>query len=135
MMSRVPPFPSLLAVALLATLACAGAAHDPADAAAPAAPAASAAEPPQIMRGTAPQLRIPASTSSRSTVRVQIEVMIDEMGRPDMTTFKATGPGADVNRDALRTWIEGASFRPARLDGRAIPGLFRMGLDASVRRM
>ena len=131
-MSRVPQVPALLAVALLVTLACAGAAHDPADAAAPAAPAV---ESPQIMRGTTPQLRVPASTSSRPTVRVQIEVMVDEMGRPDMKTFKATGPGADVNRDALRSWIEGASFRPARLDGRAIPGLFRMSLDASVRRM
>lgn len=87
------------------------------------------------MRGTAPQLRIPASTSSRPTVRVQIEVMVDEMGRPDMKTFKATGPGADVNRDALRSWIEAASFRPARLAGRDVPGFFRMGLDASVRRM
>lgn len=131
-MSRVPHFPSVLAVALLVTLACAGAAHDPADAAAPAAPAV---ESPQIMRGTTPQLRVPTSTSSRPTVRVQIEVMVDEMGRPDMKTFKATGPGADVNRDALRSWIEGASFLPARLDGRVVPGLFRMSLGASVRRM
>ncbi|HET7187246.1 MAG TPA: hypothetical protein VFI52_03795 [Gemmatimonadaceae bacterium] len=93
------------------------------------------AQPPELLRGTHPELRVPTSTSTRATVRIELEVMVDESGRPDMRTFRAVGPGADINADALRTWIEGAGFRPARLDGRAVPGLFKMRLEASVRRM
>lgn len=116
--------------ALAAAVACASAPKDPAP------PAAQAVvEPPQINRGTSPQLRVPVSYSGRAPVRVEIEVMITADGQPDMRTFRATGLGADVNRDALFTWIEGSSFRPARVEGRAVPGLFRMRLEAAVRRM
>ncbi len=122
-MSRITGRPVLL-VALLLSAACAGAPRDPDSG---TATAASRAEP--------PQLRVPASTSTRATVRVDIEVMVDAAGRPDMKTFKATGLGADLNADALRTWIEAANFRPARLDGSPVPGLFKMRLEAASRRM
>jgi hypothetical protein len=128
----LPQRPVVALVALLASFACASAPQDPA--AAPVADAA-AIDPPQISRGNAPQLRIPASYSGRAPVRVDIQVMVDAEGRPDMRTFKATGLGADINRDALYTWIESSSFRPARVDGRLVPGLFRMRLEAAVRRM
>jgi len=111
--------------------ACAGASKDPAGAPA----TTTTAQPPELLRGARPELRVPTSTSTRATVRIELEVMVDESGRPDMRTFKAVGPGADLNGDALRTWIEGASFRPARLDGHAVPGLFKMRLEAAVRRM
>lgn len=124
--------PAFVLAALLATLACASTPRDPATA--PAADAA-AIDPPQISRGNPPPLRIPASNSGRAPVRVDIEVMVDAGGRPDMRTFKATGLGADINRDALYTWVEGSSFRPARLDGRLVTGLFKMRLEATVRRM
>jgi hypothetical protein len=130
-MPRITPLRFVL-VALLLTTACASAGPDPNDA---ASTSASRAQSPEIVRGAPPQLRVPTSVSSRATVRVDIEVMVDDMGRPDMTTFKATGLGADINADALRTWIEGASFRPARLDGRPIPGLFKTRLQATTRRM
>jgi hypothetical protein len=116
---------------LTASMACASAAKDPASATA----AKVMVEPPQINRGNAPQLRVPVSYSGRAPVRVDIEVMINADGQPDMQTFKATGLGADINRDALFTWIEGSSFRPARVEGRSVPGLFRMRLEAAVRRM
>ena len=89
-----------------------------------------------MMRGSpSPTLRIPASVSTRATVRVEIEVMVDAAGRPDMKSFKATGLGAAQNADALRAWIEGANFRPARLDGSPVPGLFKTRLEARVQRM
>jgi len=40
-----------------------------------------------------------------------------------------------LNYSALRAWIETSSFRPARLDGRPVAGLFKMRMEASVRRM
>jgi hypothetical protein len=119
--------------ALGATVACASASatNDPA----PPAAAQPVVEPPQINRGNSPQLRIPPSYSGRAPVRVEIEVMVDAGGQPDMRTFKATGLGADINHDALFTWIEGSSFRPARIEGRSVPGLFKIRLEAAVRRM
>ena len=120
---------ALLPLSLLC--ACAGASKDPTG----APTATTAVRPPELLRGTRPELRVPTSTSSRATVRIDLEVMVDANGSPDMRTFKAVGPGADMNGDALRTWIEGASFRPARLDGHAVPGLFKMRLEAAVRRM
>lgn len=120
---------ALLPLSLLC--ACAGAPKDPTDAPA----ATTAVRPPELLRGTRPDLRVPTSTSSRATVRIELEVMVDADGSPDMRTFKAVGPGADLNGDALRTWIEGASFRPARLGDHAVPGLFKMRLEASARRM
>ena len=121
-----------IALATLGVIAaCAGAPKDPV----PAVPADAAVEPPQINHGTPPQLRVPVSYSGRAPVRVEIEVMVDATGQPDMRTFKATGLGADINRDALSTWIEGSSFRPARLEGRSVAGLFKMRLEAAVRRM
>jgi hypothetical protein len=92
-------------------------------------------KPPELIRGSPPELRVPTSTSSRATVNIELEVMVDATGRPDMRSFKAVGFGADVNRDALRTWMESASFIPARLGDRAVPGLFKMRLQAVSRRM
>jgi hypothetical protein len=90
-------------------------------------------EPPQMNRGSPmPEIRVPISTSGRATVRVDIEVMVDALGQPDMNTFKAAG--VVDNMDAIRRWIAGASFRPARLDGQAVPGLFKMKLEARARR-
>ena len=85
-----------------------------------------------LSRGTAPELRVPNNTSSRSPVRVTIEVLIDSTGRPDMTTFKVTGFGASENKDALTRWIEQAIFRPAHLGDQPVPGLYRTRLEARV---
>ena len=132
MHSTVRSFVSLVALVLMA--ACASAPRD--QSSTDATPASRTVEPPQMNRGSPPpEIRVPTSTSNRATVRVELEVMVDAMGRPDMTTFKATGQGADINRDALRRWMEAASFRPARLDGRPVPALFKTYFQASVRRM
>jgi hypothetical protein len=95
--------------------------------------------PPQMVSRTPPPaLRIttpPMASSGRPQVRVDIEVMIDADGRPDMSTFKVTGFGASENQDALRRWIEEASFQPARRGDHTLPGLYRSHLEVEVRRM
>jgi hypothetical protein len=86
-------------------------------------------------RGVAPQLQVPITTSgARSPVRVTIEVMIDDTGRPDMSTFKATGIGAAENRTALERWIENSAFRPARHGSVSVPGIYRIMLEARIER-
>ena len=50
-------------------------------------------------------------------MKVSYEVMIDETGRPDMSTFKVTGIGSSENRDGIYRWLEHASYKPARDNG------------------
>jgi hypothetical protein len=119
----------LIALALIGTAECASGGSS--------APAADRVEPPQmISREPAPQLDIPPMpTSGRSPVRVSIEVMIDETGRPVMSTFKISGIGAPENEGALRRWIEQATFRPARHGTTAVPGVFKAALQVQIRRI
>ena len=94
---------SLLPAACAFVAACASAApHPPRD------------EPPEMVsRGASPDLQIPTSAmAARTALEVNIEVLIDENGSPDMSTFKVTGIGAEDNRDALARWIEQARFPP-----------------------
>jgi hypothetical protein len=119
-------------LALLAAVACAStpkAVGDDND------PAQGAVQPPvMITSGVRPELRVPPPTSGRIVVaRMDIQVMVDATGIPDMSTFRATGPGSELNQDALRTWIAASSFRPARRDGLAVPGLFRTILEGRRR--
>jgi hypothetical protein len=58
--------------------------------------------------------------------------MIDSTGRPDMTTFKATGFGAAENRDGLSRWIEQALFQPAYRGSQPVAGLYNTRLEARV---
>jgi hypothetical protein len=75
------------------------------------------------------------SASGRAPVRVTIEVVIDSVGQPDMTTFKVTGFGAGENEEALRQWIQQAAFTPAHRGSEAVAGLFKMKIEAQVRRI
>ena len=88
--------------------------------------------PQMVSRGTPPALRVPVTASGRASVRVTIEVVIDETGLPDMSTFKVTGIGAEDNRDALARWIEQARFRPAQRGGEPVPGIYRTSIRAPV---
>jgi hypothetical protein len=66
-------------------------------------------------------------------MKVNYEVMIDETGRPDMSTFKVTGIGASTNRDGIYRWLERASYKPAREDGHPVAGLLRGRLEARIQ--
>lgn len=99
--------------------------------------AADRVEPPRMTsRNAPPALSISSmSVSGRSPLRVDVEVMIDETGRPVMSTFKVSGMGAPDNQEALREWIENASYRPAHRDGMPVPGLFKAHVEVEVRRI
>lgn len=129
-LARRLPLALLLAfAACVAGYACAGGSK----AGDPIAAAASKPTPPTLLRGVHPELRIPPNSSTRTLLKVDVEVMVNASGEPDMATFKLSGPGADYNRDALRTWIAGSVFRPAQLDGHAVPGLFKIQIAGRRR--
>jgi hypothetical protein len=89
-----------------------------------------------ISRGQLPQLQISTMPSrGRPPIKVTIEVMIDETGRPVMSTFKVLGIGGAENRDALARWIEQSSFQPARSGGHPVAGVYHVTLEigTSVR--
>jgi hypothetical protein len=96
-------------------------------------------EPPRMLqRGAPPELRIYSIPSSgRAPIRLQIEVLVDSRGQPDMKTLKLTGIGAAENRDAIERWIQQATFRPAQRGGQPVAGIYRTRLEVrvEVRRM
>jgi hypothetical protein len=91
--------------------------------------------PPQLIRtGPPPELRPPPQASVRTVIaHIDVEVMVDAMGNPDMATFKATGRGSELNQDTLRTWIGTQRFQPAQRNGQNVPGLFKMSYEARRR--
>ena len=110
-------------VLLLSVVACASSASSN------GGPAPERVTSPQLVTGVMPRLVAPRSTAGRTPVNLTIEVMIDSTGRPDMTTFRASGTGANENETVLRSWIEQATYRPARRGDQPVPGLFRMKID------
>jgi type IV pilus biogenesis protein CpaD/CtpE len=88
-------------------------------------------DPPKMLsRVGPPDLKVPAIASGRPSVRVTIEVLIDNTGKPDMTTFKVTGFGAAENHDSLARWIEASVFQPAHRDGEPVAALFTTKMEA-----
>jgi hypothetical protein len=59
--------------------------------------------------------------------------MIDETGRPMMSTFKVLGIGGAENRDALARWIEQSSFQPAHSGGQPVAGVYHVTLEIGTR--
>jgi hypothetical protein len=91
--------------------------------------------PRRISQGAPPELTIYSiPPSGRSPIRVSYEVLIDAAGRPDMKTFKVSGPGAAENREALARWIESSAWAPATRGGQPVPHVYRGSLQVQVRR-
>jgi hypothetical protein len=95
-------------------------------------------EPPRMLRGSPPELRVPSGGSAgRDPVRVSIEVLVDAAGQPDLRTLRVTGNGAAENREALARWIQNAAFQPARRAGEPVAAVYKtsLGVRVEVRRM
>ena len=76
-----------------------------------------------------PAIHFPESAATGSTIRLDVEVVVDPSGRPVMSTFKANGPGATENRDALSEWIGNSTFRPAFHNGQPVSGVYHSQLQ------
>ena len=87
-------------------------------------------QPPRRLDGTFPELvivgRMPGSTE-RAQRFLDVSVYIGVDGRPEMETLRVTGAGEVENRDAIRRWIEGASFDAGKDGlGRPTRGQYRV---------
>lgn len=94
-------------------------------------------QPPELLTRTRPDLVPPRTTSAsgRPTTVVELSVLVNADGTPDMNTLKITGAGAADNRGAVTQWVQGLRFKPARRNGEAVAGTFTMSFGAVVRRV
>lgn len=83
--------------------------------------------PPKMVRSSTP-----ARPFEASPVDARVEVMINERGEPDMSTFRVTGRVSATNRDVLRLWIQDSRYTPAQQGGQPVAGLFEMAVRNST---
>ena len=74
------------------------------------------------------------SQATGAPIQIDIEVAIDSAGVPIMSTFKAFGPIARENRDALAEWIGGSKFRPAISNGQPVAAVYHRKLTIHLER-
>lgn len=77
------------------------------------------------------------AVSPARPVDMQIEVVVDSLGQPDLGTLRVSGNGSSEYRATVQRWIEASRFRPAQRDGRPVAGMFRTRMETrmEVRRM
>jgi hypothetical protein len=91
------------------------------------------APPEMSSRAPMPELRFPRSAGAGTvSYRMEIDVVIDSTGVPDMSTFKTSGSAASENRQALYDWIQTSTFRPATQDGRPVSAIYHTRMQFRV---
>jgi len=94
-------------------------------------------EPPVPLGRTFPELVAPRSlrpsSSGRPTTIVELSVLVNADGTPDMSTLKIAGPGAAENRDGITRWVQGLRFKPAQQAGQPVPGTYKTSFSAATR--
>jgi hypothetical protein len=96
-----------------------------------APPRSSYSEPPRMVSTSRPVLQ--TSMSRPRSGEIDIRVMIDATGKPDMRTLQVTGGLATENKDEIARWIETARFEPAKKAGQPVPGEFHHRIASQVR--
>ena len=81
-----------------------------------------------------PPLRFAMSQATGALIQIDIEVAIDSTGVPIMSTFKAFGPMATENKDALSEWIGNSKFRPATRNGEPVEAVYHQQLKLHLQR-
>jgi hypothetical protein len=108
-------------VFMIAGVLSAGCAHS--STSADSAPKAARIIPPRLLPSGPIQLR-----ASRRASYANIELMVDENGRPDVTSIRVIGNIEEATRRDIATWLEQASFAPAKQEGVPVRGLFKMSM-------
>lgn len=125
--SRMPPSIARLAllVLLVAPLtACASGGARETDTAVPSV------TPPAIVGQQFPDLStIP---SDRTSTQVDLRVMVNPDGTPDMSSVTVTGTSSAARRDAFVMWISRSRFKPGTQGGVPVRAEFRMRMKSKV---
>jgi hypothetical protein len=69
----------------------------------------------------------------REEIDVRYEVLIDELGQPDMRTLKVTGKGSGSSHAAIEDWVRSSAFRPAMKDGQPVAAVYHGGLQSKIQ--
>jgi hypothetical protein len=90
---------------------------------------------PELLTTVRPELVTTGVTTNatRPTTIVEIQVVVNTTGKADLSTLKISGPGAEVNRNAVTTWVQEARFKPGLQDGQPVSALFRQSFTAMTR--
>jgi hypothetical protein len=87
--------------------------------------------PPQLIDTSGPVFDTPAGIKGYQ-FDITFDVMVDEQGHADMSTFHAVGSGASANDAAIRQWMSTAHFRPATEDGQPRRGKYGQTIMSRV---
>lgn len=94
------------------------------------------ATPPRMTSTLHPQLapldNLSAAALRDAVMQVEIAVMVDADGRPDMSTLKLAGNATSNNRTAITEWIANSTYEPGRRDGVPVRSEFRSTLKTKV---
>lgn len=77
-----------------------------------------------------PELTFPRGSTGE--LRVDIAVMVDPNGTPDMSTLKLTGNVLSDNREAVARWISQSTFDPAVANGVPVRAEYRTSIRAKT---
>lgn len=90
---------------------------------------------PELLTTARPELVATGLTpnATRPTTIVEIQVVVNTTGKADMSTLKISGPGAEVNRNAVTTWVQEARFKPGLQDGQPVSAMYRQSFSAMTR--
>lgn len=69
----------------------------------------------------------------REEIDVRYEVLIDELGQPDMRMLKVTGKGSGSSHAAIEDWVRSSAFRPAMKDGQPVAAVITVGCSRRFR--
>lgn len=91
--------------------------------------------PPELLTTGRPELVATGVTpnATRPTTIVEIQVVVNTAGKADMSTLKISGPGAEVNRNAVTAWVQEARFKPGVQDGQPVSAMFQTSFSAMTR--
>ena len=92
-------------------------------------------KPPELLTTARPELVVTGVTpnAARPTPIVEIQVVVNTNGKADMSTLKLTGPGAELNRNAVTTWVQEARFKPGLQDGQPVSAMYIYAFTAMTR--
>jgi hypothetical protein len=75
----------------------------------------------------------PKSLGKDARAELRFQVLVDTLGKPDMTTFKIVKSSNAAVTKNIRTAVAKWKFRPAEINGCKVPRTYHLGATAGKR--